>query len=672
MSVVLTVDLSDVPVVGVLFKRFSLMESDQLRQVDFADAVKRARELAAEVRTNDPSKRPHDNGEDTPAKRLNMPGNPISALGNNHGPDSVIIDHLEVPDSCVGLIIGRGGESINQIQSESGCRVQMSQTPPFDVNGKPMRGCTLTGPSSSVEKAKQMISSIVTKAGETMSLSRGQPVYGSNGPSVLYSSSGSGAAGSDKTITTEMFIPGTKCGLVIGKGGETIKSLQERAGVKMVMIQESNQPSGLPKPLRIIGEPNKVEYAKQLIEEIMNSKHDMNEYGSLTDASKKIGEVIVPKHAVGSIIGRGGETIRRLTSESGARIQFKIGEDHNAPERTAVISGTMEQIDRATRMITDLVNKSASVLLEASAYDCCNFEGCDSDIFYMHVPANKTGLVIGKGGETIKQINMDSGARVELSRETAPNDWEKVFVIRGTPYQINHATHLIRIKVGDIPPGTPVPPFPTVEQQQQVGYPYPSYNPSANAAAPGAGSQDPAAWAAYYAQYYQQSGGVPYGQAYTGAAATNPNPVNQSSPSINPQTGQPDYTAQWIEYYRTIGRHDQATAILEAQALGNQAQNVQQSSQIPGSTPVQTYPYSQPQSQYGYGQQPTAPAAQPYPYATQLVFALDTLAAPARKASASSLPLAHDCTARHIQVKMLNPSQTAFTSVSRIECFIHS
>ncbi|KAL1226553.1 Centrosomal protein of [Trichinella spiralis] len=56
----------------------------------------------------------------------------------------------------------------------------------------------------------------------------------------------------------------------------------------------------------------------------------------------------------------------------------------------------------------------------------------------------------------------------------------------------------------------------------------------------------------------------------------------------------------------------------------------------------------------------------------RLVFALDTLAAPARKASASSLPLAHDCTARHVQVKMLNPSQTAFTSVSRIECFIHS
>jgi len=39
---------------------------------------------------------------------------------------------------------------------------------------------------------------------------------------------GGGQNGSSggNTITTEVLIPGNKCGLVIGKGGETIKSLQ--------------------------------------------------------------------------------------------------------------------------------------------------------------------------------------------------------------------------------------------------------------------------------------------------------------------------------------------------------------------------------------------------------------------------------------------------------------
>lgn len=39
----------------------------------------------------------------------------------------------------------------------------------------------------------------------------------------------------------------------------------------------------------------------------------------------------------------------------------------------------------------------------------------------MHVPASKTGLVIGRGGEAIKQINETSGAQVELMRTENPN-----------------------------------------------------------------------------------------------------------------------------------------------------------------------------------------------------------------------------------------------------------
>lgn len=36
----------------------------------------------------------------------------------------------------------------------------------------------------------------------------------------------------------EIMVPGSKVGLVIGKGGETIKMLQEKTGAKMVIIQE--------------------------------------------------------------------------------------------------------------------------------------------------------------------------------------------------------------------------------------------------------------------------------------------------------------------------------------------------------------------------------------------------------------------------------------------------
>ena len=43
-----------------------------------------------------------------------------------------------------------------------------------------------------------------------------------------------------------------------GKGGETIKSLQERAGCKMVLFQDGEYQQSNEKPLRISGEHTKV------------------------------------------------------------------------------------------------------------------------------------------------------------------------------------------------------------------------------------------------------------------------------------------------------------------------------------------------------------------------------------------------------------------------------
>jgi hypothetical protein len=55
-------------------------------------------------------------------------------------------------------------------------------------------------------------------------------------------------------------------------------------------------------------------------------------------------------------------------------------------ERCAVIQGTPSQIERATNLIWDLVQRSNG--------------NTQQDMCLMHVPANKTGLVIGKNGDT--------------------------------------------------------------------------------------------------------------------------------------------------------------------------------------------------------------------------------------------------------------------------------
>lgn len=65
------------------------------------------------------------------------------------------------------------------------------------------------------------------------------------------------------------------------------------------------------------------------------------------------------------------------------------------------------------------------------------------------VPAHKCGLVIGRGGENVKSINQQTGAFVKMTHQPPPNGDPnfKLFTIRGTPQQIDHAKQLIEEKI---------------------------------------------------------------------------------------------------------------------------------------------------------------------------------------------------------------------------------
>lgn len=58
----------------------------------------------------------------------------------------------------VGVIIGKGGEMIKQIQDESGSRIQFK---PEDDNGGPFRICTVIGEDSGNRVAENLIKKLV-------------------------------------------------------------------------------------------------------------------------------------------------------------------------------------------------------------------------------------------------------------------------------------------------------------------------------------------------------------------------------------------------------------------------------------------------------------------------------------------------------------------------------
>ncbi|GAB2232709.1 hypothetical protein Drorol1_Dr00011756 [Drosera rotundifolia] len=86
--------------------------------------------------------------------------------------------------------------------------------------------------------------------------------------------------------------------------------------------------------------------------------------------------------------------------------------DLHAPTRTVELMGTPDQIANAEQLISEVL---AEVEAGRSGTVSQRMPGQGgSDQFVMQVANNKVGLVIGKGGETIKSIQARTGARVQF------------------------------------------------------------------------------------------------------------------------------------------------------------------------------------------------------------------------------------------------------------------
>ncbi|MCD7447849.1 hypothetical protein HAX54_035780 [Datura stramonium] len=160
--------------------------------------------------------------------------------------------------------------------------------------------------------------------------------------------------------------------------------------------------------------------------------------------SKKIE---IPNGRVGVIIGKGGETIKYLQLQSGAKIQVTrdMDADPNSPNRAVELMGTPDQIAKAEQLINEVLSEADS---GGSGLVSRRLPGQQSggEQFSMKVPNNKVGLVIGKGGETIKNMQARTGARIQvIPLHLPPGDTsqERTVQIDGSSEQIEAAKQMV-------------------------------------------------------------------------------------------------------------------------------------------------------------------------------------------------------------------------------------
>ncbi|EPS62136.1 hypothetical protein M569_12656, partial [Genlisea aurea] len=231
---------------------------------EFELAKQKAQEIAARLLNSaDPSKRARvDNGVtggggfdsgDYGSQRSSVYGfsSTPQAISTYSAPSKTI----EIPNGKVGVIIGKGGETIKYLQLQSGAKIQVTRDMDADPNSA-TRGVELMGTSDQISKAEQLINEVLSEA----------EAGGSAGGSRRM---GGPPSGSEQFV---MMIPNNKVGLVIGKGGETIKGMQAKTGARVQVIPLHLPPGDMSKErtVQIDGTSEQIEAAKQLVEEVIS------------------------------------------------------------------------------------------------------------------------------------------------------------------------------------------------------------------------------------------------------------------------------------------------------------------------------------------------------------------------------------------------------------------
>ncbi|CAL9104347.1 unnamed protein product [Musa textilis] len=299
-----------------------------------------------------------------------------------------------VSNVAAGCIIGKGGLTITEFQSQSGARIQLSRNHEV-FPGTSDRIILISGTLSEVMKAMELIlEKLLSQVEETNDV---------EGRSKI-----------------RLIVPNSSCGAIIGKGGSTIKSFVEdsHAGIKISpqdnnaglndrlvtltgsfeeqmraiflilskLIEDAHYPQTLNSPFPYSGanspgfpgvpvgymvpsvsygpvshRPNgsggKYPSNKGVASSPVGRHPSRTPAGHLEDHSNSVTISIADEH-IGAVVGRGGRNIMEISQVSGARIKISDRGDFVAgtSDRKVTITGSPEAIHAAEAMIMQKVS----------------------------------------------------------------------------------------------------------------------------------------------------------------------------------------------------------------------------------------------------------------------------------------------------------------------------
>lgn len=281
----------------------------------------------------------------------------------------------------------------------------------------------------------------------------------------------------EKSTHIRFLVSNAAAGSVIGKGGSTITEFQSKSGAR-IQLSRNNEffPGTSDRIIMISGAIDDVLKALELI--LNKLLIELNVEDPDENEPRRKVRLIVPNGSCGSIIGKGGATIKSFIEDSQAAIKISPQDTnyYGLNDRLVTLTGTLDEQMRAADLILSKLcedpNYSQNIhapFSYAAAYNSMNYapntnyapngggakfqnqkvQEDRSNSVTIGVADEHIGLVLGRGGRNIMEISQVTGAKVKISDrgDFMSGTTDRKVTITGTQRAIHQAETMIMQKV---------------------------------------------------------------------------------------------------------------------------------------------------------------------------------------------------------------------------------
>jgi len=271
---------------------------------------------------------------------------------------------------------------------------------------------------------------------------------------------GLGALGANPTSLSGMSqrlvqIPQPKVGRIIGKGGETVKQLEQMTGA-VIKMDQSTQAQGHSLVVIHSANPEVLDQAERLVKQLIETGGGtaMPQPGMLTETIK------IPGGACGKFVGLKGANIRRMQEESGAKIELDQGPRESEGYCNVIVHASdSDTLERGRALVHQVVGEDIARMEgrgPAPMAQAAPMPQAIADVPQQHpkeaypVPPDACGRLIGKGGQVIRGIVEEARQLGGFMRLDTSDAQQPMLLMEGPP----EALELIKARVDPIVPGT--------------------------------------------------------------------------------------------------------------------------------------------------------------------------------------------------------------------------